>query len=244
MGHTNVAVSTTATPQAIPVTAPESPQLKAYVEKTMQQFGVTEQEVKKAAVETYGSLENAMRLTEATEAQNKAALLRAFPNGYAEIQVGVSDVAFLNLKADFPTCSRCQRKPKPGEEVTFTELRDGVMIRVWGGDLASYQCYCFDFVNRERQYILTPDDVEIYSVATAFSPGIRVLSIEQSLEKAKATSLYSDVTRRDPNWETYIIREGTVLRITQRNHSDRYLHIPMRTPNNATLVLQPWRAWW
>jgi hypothetical protein len=114
------------------------------------------------------------------------------------------------------------------------------MVRVWGGDLASYQCYCFDFVNRERQYILTPDDVKIYSVATAFSPSAEVLSIEQSLEKAKATTLYSNATRCDPNWETYIIPEGTTLHITQWNHSDRFLHIPMRTPNDATLVLQPW----
>ncbi|KIL59152.1 hypothetical protein M378DRAFT_169660 [Amanita muscaria Koide BX008] len=159
---------------------------------------------------------------------------------YAEIQVGVSDVAFLNLKTDFPTCSQCQRKPKPGEEVTFSQLRDDLMVRVWGGDLASYECYCFDFVNRKRQYILTPDDVKIYTVATAFSPSAQVLSMEDSLEKAKATSLYSHATRRDPNWETYIVREGTVLRITQQNHPDRFLHIPMRAPHASTLVLQPW----
>jgi hypothetical protein len=64
------------------------------------------------------------------------------------------------------------------------------MVRVWGGDLASYEYYRFDFVNRERQYILTPDDVKIYAVSTAFSPSVQVLSMEQSLEKAKATSLY------------------------------------------------------
>lgn len=110
----------------------------------------------------------------------------------------------------------------------FSRLRDDLMVRVWGGDLASYGCYCFDFVNRERQYILTPHDVKIYSVATALSPSVQVLSIEQSLEAAKATSLYSDATRRDPNWETYIVH------ITQQDHSD---HIPTRTPNDATLVL-------
>jgi hypothetical protein len=124
--------------------------------------------------------------------------------------------------------------------VKFSQLRDDLMIRVWGDDLASYESYCFDFVNRERQYILTPDDVKIYSVATAFSPSTQVLSIEQSLENANATSLYSHATRRDPNWETYIVREGTILRITLRNHPDRFLHIPTRTPTDATLVLQPW----
>jgi hypothetical protein len=133
-------------------------------------------------------------------------------------------------------CSQFQRKPKPGEEVTLSELRDGLMVRVWGGDLASYECYCFDFVNHEHQYILTPDDVKIYSVATALSPSVQVLSIEKSLEMAKAISLFPETP--DPNWETYIVHEGTILRITQQNHPDRFLHIPLRIANNATLVPQ------
>ncbi|KAF8740693.1 hypothetical protein AX14_007593 [Amanita brunnescens Koide BX004] len=114
------------------------------------------------------------------------------------------------------------------------------MIRVWGGDLESYKYYCFDFVNCERQYILTPDEVKIYTGETAFSPSAQVLSMGDLLEKANAKSLYSHATRRDPNWETYIVREGTVLRITQQNHPDRFLHIPIRAPHDSTLVLQPW----
>lgn len=240
----DVAAPTTTTLQATPVTAvPESSRLKAFIHKSIKKYRLTEQEVRKRAFEIYGSLEYAMQAIEAAEAEDKAAMDRAFPNGYAEIpKVGVSDVtvAFLNLKTDFPTCSQCQRKLKPGEEVKFSRLRDNVMIRVWGGDLASYEYYCFDSINNERQYILAPDDVKIYSVATAFSPSLQVLSIEQSLENANATSLYSHATRHDPNWETYLVHEGTILRITQQNHSDRFLHIPLRIPNDATLVLQPW----
>jgi hypothetical protein len=199
----NVTASTTDILQAIP--AGESSRLETFVCSAMTQYGLTRQEVNKRATETYGSLRNAMQAMEIAEAENNAAIERAFPNGYAEIQVGVSAMAFANCHS---TCSQCQRKPKPGEKVTCSQLRDDLMVRVWGGDLESYECYCFDFVNRERQYILTPDDVEIYSVATALSPSARVLSIEQSLEKSKATSLYSDATRRDPNWETYIVREA------------------------------------
>ena len=82
-----------------------------------------------------------------------------------------------------------QRNPKPGEEVRFSQLRDDLMVRV-PGDLASYERYrdCFDFVNCDRQYILTPIDVKIYTVATAFAPSVQdvqVLSIEQSLEKGE-----------------------------------------------------------
>ena len=62
--------------------------------------------------------------------------------------------------------------------MTFSHLRDDLMIRVWGGYLESYKCYCFDFVNCERQYILIPDEVKIYTVETAFSPSAQVLSME------------------------------------------------------------------
>lgn len=114
------------------------------------------------------------------------------------------------------------------------------MVRVWGGDLESFEYYCLDFVNHERQYILTPDDVKIYAVATPFSPSLRVLSIEDTLKKANAKSLFSHATRCDPNWETYLVHEGTVLRITQQNRPDLFLHIPIRAARNSTLVLQPW----
>jgi hypothetical protein len=219
-------------------TAPESSQLK----EAQMKYGLTEQEVR-TFTDIYGSLEAMCPKDgkETAEAENKAAMERAFPNGYAGFQVGVSDGGILVEDCDFPTCSQFQRKPEPGEEVTFAQLRDDLMIRVWGGDLASYQLYSFDFVNGERQYILTPDDVKIYTLPTVFDPaGGQVLSIEQSLEMAN-TSSYSHATRQDPNWETYIIHEGTTLRITQQNHPDRFLRIPTRIPNfgDATLVLQP-----
>ncbi|KIL64267.1 hypothetical protein M378DRAFT_11636 [Amanita muscaria Koide BX008] len=167
MSHRNIAASTL---QA-PVTT-ESPQLKAFVDSKMKRYGLTEQEVRRRAVETYSSLEYAMQALTTTEAENKAALECMFPHGYENaMQVG--------------------RKPKPGEEVKFSQLTDDVMIRVWGGDLATYHCYCFDFVNHERQYIPTPKNIKIYSVATELSLSVRVFSIEDSLEKAKTRPLYS-----------------------------------------------------
>lgn len=121
----------------------------------------------------------------------------------------------------------------------FAQLSEDLMVRLWEGDLGYYECYCFDFVNGERQYILTPEDIKIYSVATAFTPSRRILSIEESLEQANATSLYSHATRHDPNWETYIIHEGTALRIIQKNHPDRLLHIPVRGLHHSTLAFRP-----
>ena len=123
----------------------------------------------------------------------------------------------------------------------FLRLRDDLTVRVWGGDtVAIHKCYCFDFINNKCQYIITPDDVKIYTVATPFFPSVQVLSLEDSFEKAGAKSLYSHATRRDPNWETYLVPEGTVLRITQQNRPDHFLHIPKRTPLEFSLVPHPW----
>ncbi|KAF5369684.1 hypothetical protein D9615_010160 [Tricholomella constricta] len=220
MSRRSVAASTTTTLQATPLTtAQESPRVQAFMHSTMKQYGLTEQEVRKRAAELFGSLERAMQVEETVKIEKKAAIERAFPNGTARFEVG--------------------RKPKPGEEVVmFAQLRDDLMIRIWPGDLGDR--YCFDFVNRERQYILAPDDVKIYSAATAFTPSMPVVSIEQALDEAGA-SFYSHATRPDPNYETYNVHEGTILRITQKNHPDRYLNMPMRIPDGAaTLVLQPW----
>lgn len=56
-----------------------------------------------------------MTAMEIGDTENKAAVERACANGYAGLQV--------------------RRKPKPGEEVTYAQLRDDLMVRVWGGDL-------------------------------------------------------------------------------------------------------------
>ena len=72
---------------------------------SMEQYGMTEQEVRKRATELFGSLEKAMQAMEITEAENKAATESALPAAL-EIQAGVSGVVFLNLKTDFPTCSQ------------------------------------------------------------------------------------------------------------------------------------------
>ena len=103
MSRRNVAASITHTPRAtatlLTSTAPESPQLRAFLRSTMEKFGLTDQEVRKRATEMFGSLEYAMQATEASEAADKAAIERAFPNGYANaIQVGVSDGGILELE--------------------------------------------------------------------------------------------------------------------------------------------------
>ena len=123
-----------------------------------------------------------------------------------------------------------------------SDVRDGLMIRCWGGDMASYRYYCFDFLERDGKYIRTPDGVKIYSVATAFCPSIEIRSIEQSLANSsfqlqQQLSNPSEYARTyDPHWETYLVPEGTLLRITQINRPDVLFQIPIHAPRQTMLV--------
>lgn len=139
--------------------------------------------------------------------------------------------------------------------MNFSRLGSNLWIRVWGGDLAFIQSFSFDFVDSQGRYIRTPKDIEIYSMPTAFTPPIRVLSIEQSLEAVEGNSpvfLHSAAFpsffdqrkyQYDADWETYVVPEGIGLCIKQHNHVDRVLIIPTRSPSAitttpTTLVLQ------
>jgi hypothetical protein len=75
-------------------------------------------------------------------------------------------------------------------------------------------------------------------MALRFFQGAQVLPIGMIFDTLPPVFLANGV--RDDNFEVYMIREGTVLRISQQNHPDRYLHIPMPIPEGANLVLQPW----
>jgi len=135
--------------------------------------------------------------------------------------------------------------------VAIAPLDDNLAIRVWGGDIASVQVFSFDFINGQQQYILTPPGLKIYAESDIFSPSselTKVLSIEASLEQMKVESVEfrtsAELARGeqadDPNWETYLIPEGTRLRITQPGKVDCFLNIPYRTPpNGRALTLQP-----
>jgi hypothetical protein len=125
-----------------------------------------------------------------------------------------------------------------------SDLRDGLMIRCWGADMTSYGYYCFDFLDRNGKYIRTPDDVKIYAVATAFCPSMEIRSIEQSLANSsfqlqQQFSNPSEYARTyNPHWETYLVPEGTLLRITQVNRPDLFFQIPMHAPRQTMLALR------
>ena len=68
---------------------------------------VTEEEFIENCKMSHGSVEHALELMELAEAQNKAAVEKAFPGGWqsADIQVGVSHVMLWQRPTNFLTCS-------------------------------------------------------------------------------------------------------------------------------------------
>jgi len=148
-----------------------------------------------------------------------------------------------NAPADGAEYGSIGRKPKPGEEVTAARLGPDLLIRVWPGDLND--CFAFDFVNGQGQYIRAPEDIEIYSMPSGLGLSAPVRSIEASIKFTANAFFNQDINegkfKPDLNWETYVIPQGTTLRIMQRGHEDRFLTIPSRAMNPANIVvLQPW----
>ncbi|KAM6494499.1 hypothetical protein JOM56_010860 [Amanita muscaria] len=217
----------TTTVQPRPAPSLDSRELRDFLCNEARRSGYSEDQVRQVLTDDYGCPERGMRAIQAALAEDEAIMAREFPPGREPIKLG--------------------RKPNTGEQVTFAQLREDLWIRVWGGVLD--HCFHFDFVNGERRYMRTPSDVEIYAEAIGGNPGGRVLSIEASIEAAKARSSELAVSMQgarddsqvDPDWETYVILEGTRLRIKQSHQPDRFLSIPVRTPQEANLVLQPWQ---
>ena len=127
----------------------------------------------------------------------------------------------------------------------MSRLDRNLLIRVWGGDLAPYHSFSFDFVNDQDHYIRTPKDIKIYSDGFG-----EVLSIEENFRRHKknsrefARSFQMGLRQETPDldWETYIVPEGTRLRITRTGYEDRVLIIPTRNPHEVVLTLVPHRA--
>lgn len=67
---------------SLKTSAKESRRTTAFVRSAMERYGLTEEEVRKRAIEAYGSVERTMEAMEIGEAENMAAVERACPNGY------------------------------------------------------------------------------------------------------------------------------------------------------------------
>ena len=122
-------------------------------------------------------------------------------------------------------------------------LGPDLSIRVWGGDLAPCYAFSFDFVDGRGDYIAPPADIRIH--AEGF-PG-EVLSIEESMRRVMQGSsefkrtfeMSMSSKTKDLKWETYVIPEGTRLRIIRRGQQDRFLTIPRRDQDQELpLVVQ------
>lgn len=95
-------------------------------------------------------------------------------------------------------------------------VADDVGIRIWEGDLELYRQYHFGFVNGQREAITTPAGYKVMMAAN--TQLVEVLSIERSL----------GIARADIEVETYIIQEGTILRVLGPGGVNVPFKIPVR----------------
>jgi hypothetical protein len=150
------------------------------------------------------------------------------------------------------------------------------MIRVYGGNRMNGNVYTFDFVNSERQCICIPNDVKLYGLEPDYpadyvdgepdnedsdeefleDAAVQVPPLENGFDylQTPLRSLQYRTAVRDASLNTYVLREGSIIRITQQNYPDQYLFIPVQLgaespaevsfkshiSKDAVLALQPW----
>ncbi|KAF8867907.1 hypothetical protein BD779DRAFT_1208859 [Infundibulicybe gibba] len=126
-------------------------------------------------------------------------------------------------------------EPSPDEKVIVVKLSDDNSIRIWGNVFNDPHVFAFDFINIQGEHIRTPPDVKIYSDGPG--PFGEVLSMEHLCQWPGPTS--SNTWPCDPNEETYLIAEGSKIRIVRPGNPDCHLTIPSRRPRDGRYVAMP-----
>ncbi|KAF8870665.1 hypothetical protein BD779DRAFT_1579213, partial [Infundibulicybe gibba] len=126
-------------------------------------------------------------------------------------------------------------EPSPNEKVIVVKLSDDDSIRIWGNVFNDPYVFAFDFINSQGEHIRTPPDVKIYS--DGLGPPGEVLSMEYLCQWPSPTA--SNTWPCDPDEETYLIAEGSKIRIVRPGHPDCHLTIPSRRPRDGRYVAMP-----
>lgn len=119
----------------------------------------------------------------------------------------------------------------PGEKFVTTPLGDGLSIRVYGADLDGSHAFYFDFIDKSGNPIQKPSNIRIYTEPIGFNPVVEVFSITESLMKSTEGALW--VRQAQEDWEaklhgdTFVIPEGTTLRISYSDHVPYLIRIPI-----------------
>ncbi|KAF8063520.1 hypothetical protein FPV67DRAFT_1672538 [Lyophyllum atratum] len=223
------ATSTTTMTSRSSANITERPEVTMWAKSQANHDRVSEAYFRECCEKKFGTVEKAMIMAQEGDAYRREAYAQAAAQGL------------------IPPPIHLGAKPGQGEKVDYAQLNSRVWLRIWGDSLASIGCYSFDFVDRNGQYMSTPPGIKIYCETT----GAEVRSIEASLDAVAAKSKEFKSTLEasyaqgiaaghTPNaqWETYIVQEGTMLRIKQGSRpNDLFLTIPTRTPTGDKLTL-------
>ncbi|KAF8888559.1 hypothetical protein BD779DRAFT_449261 [Infundibulicybe gibba] len=195
---------------------PLAPDVRAWVQSLVNQYGITEQYLTESCNKLYGANGVAVAKMEAEKAQQLINEGHVISSEFTPILV--------------------VPKPSPNERMIIVKLSDDDSIRIWEHVFTDPHVFFFDFINGQGEYIRTPPDVKIYSDGPG--PFGEVLSMEQ-LSQRPGTATPRTWPGYDPNEETYLIAEGSKIRIVRPGHLDCHLTIPSRRPRDGRYVVMP-----
>ncbi|KAF8994718.1 hypothetical protein BDQ17DRAFT_1412445 [Cyathus striatus] len=111
------------------------------------------------------------------------------------------------------------RKPRPGEDVIYADLKDDMTIRLYRGDMERDHMFCFDFVytHDRSRHKRRPENIFLLSRGPYVG---EIKSLEQGLEAVSRSigGLFKFPAVQhlhDPEWETFVVPEGTIMDIAQ-----------------------------
>ncbi|KAF8994716.1 hypothetical protein BDQ17DRAFT_1430864 [Cyathus striatus] len=144
--------------------------------------------------------------------------------------------------ASLLTNKQIGRKPRPGEDVIYADLKDDATIRLYRGDMEQDHMFCFDFVytHDRSRHRRKPENIVLMSrgpyagVIKYLGQGLEAVSKSiGGLSKIPALQyLY------DAEWETFLVPEGTIMDITQGTYFRATIQVPSHS-DNAYVPLTP-----
>lgn len=119
------------------------------------------------------------------------------------------------------------------DSVETFPLTDELTVRVYAGsDLEQSHTFYFDFFHNQKGPIQKPSDVRVYTQEDGKT--VEVLSIFDSLKQSTEGAQWVMKAGEDNlEGKTFIIPEGTLLRIVYSNDQSCLLRIPIRGQASA-----------
>ncbi|KAF8994715.1 hypothetical protein BDQ17DRAFT_1366462 [Cyathus striatus] len=146
------------------------------------------------------------------------------------------------LASALRTAKQVGRKPRPGEEVIYADLKDDVTIRLYRGDLEGDHMFSFDFVytHDRSRHRRRPANI-VLSSRGPFAG--EITSLEQNMQKVGKT--IGGVLNRpglqhlyDAEWETFVVPEGTIIDLQQGSNFRTTIQVPSHSESTYVPLIR------